>query len=119
MSFLFVFRLFCVILYIDGNKLNVNRKTNLKECKMAKEKVTKVNKLKITIEELNQASAMIAGADLTSMIPAKFGVRRDKIVTELNSFIQALQRKSIVIEKKVSKIAALRDKIMKLEQGNQ
>lgn len=86
---------------------------------MAKEKVTKVNKLKITIEELNQASAMIAGADLTSMIPAKFGVRRDKIVTELNSFIQALQRKSIVIEKKVSKIAALRDKIMKLEQGNQ
>jgi len=86
---------------------------------MAKEKVTKVNELKTTIEELNQASALIAGADLTSMVPTKFGVRRDKIVMELNSFIEALQRKSTVIEKKVSKIAALRAKIMKLEQGNQ
>ena len=86
---------------------------------MAKEKVTKVNELKTTIEELNQASALIAGANLTGMVPAKFGVRRDKIVTELNSFIQALQRKSTVIEKKVSKIAALRAKIMKLEQANQ
>jgi len=86
---------------------------------MAKEKVTKVNELKTTIEELNQASALIAGADLTSMVPTKFSVRRDKIVTELNSFIEVLQRKLTVIEKKISKIAALRAKIMKLEQGNQ
>jgi len=86
---------------------------------MTKEKVTKVNKLKTTIEELNQASALISGADLTSMVPTKFGVRRDKIVTELNSFIQALQRKLIVVEKKVSKIAALRAKLMKLEQEHQ
>ena len=53
------------------------------------------------------------------MVPTKFGVRRDKIVTELNSFIQALQRKLTVIEKKVSKIATLRAKIMELEQENQ
>jgi hypothetical protein len=101
------------------NNIKLNRKNDFKESKMAKEKVTKVKKLKTTIEELNQASALISGADLTSMVPTKFGVRRDKIVTELNSFIEVLQRKSTVIEKKVSKIVALRAELMKLEQENQ
>lgn len=101
------------------NNIKLNRKNDFKKSKMAKEKVTKANRVKTTIEELKQASALISGADLTSMVPTKFGVRRDKIVTELDSFIQALQRKLIVVEKKVSKIAALRAELMKLEQEHQ